>query len=149
MRGLASVVVGFGVAAMCAGLAWGGVLDEQPKRVEASGAWVRTPTGGDTTTTAFVDVDNPTMYDVYLVSAATDAAGKVELRDKGQSGDPQGQLKKFITVPAFGSMAMDPKGEHLLMTDLKRPLKEGDTVSISLTTDSGVVLEVSAKVRKE
>jgi copper(I)-binding protein len=148
MRGVASCVVGFGVAAMCLGLAGDSVAGQQ-KNVEASGGWVKPPAAGETATTAFVDVDNPTMYDVYLMSAATDVAGKVEFRDKGQSGDPQGQVRKSITVPAFSSIAMDPNGVHLLLTDLKRPLKSGDTVALTVTTDGGVVLQVSAAVRKE
>ena len=44
---------------------------------------------------------------------------------------------------------MDPKGVYLLLTDLKRPLKDGDMVSLTLTTDGGAALKVSAAVRKE
>lgn len=146
MRSVACFVVGVGVAALCSG---GVVLAGQPKRVEASGGWVKTPMAGETTATAFVDVDNPTMYDVYLMSATTDVAGKVDFRDRSQSGDPLGQVRKTITVPAYGSIAMDPKGVYLLITDLKRPLKDGDAVMLMLATDGGIMLQVSASVRKE
>ena len=144
-----AVLCAFGVAAMCAGLAGGDVVAAQQKKVEASGGWVKEPAAGETTATAFVDVDNPTIYDVYLMSAATDVAGKVEFRDKSEKGEPQGQVKKTVTVPAFGSVIMDPNGVQLLLTDLKRPLKGGDTVSLMLKTDGGVELQVSAAVRKE
>ena len=149
MRRVASWVVGFGVVAVCAGLGVANVLAGPQKNVEASSGWVKTPAAGETAATAFVAVDNPTQYDVYLMSAATDAAGKVEFRDKSEGGDPQGQVKKTINVPAFGSLAMDPKGVYLLLTDLKRPLKDGDMVSLTLTTDGGATLKVSAAVRKE
>ena len=149
MRRVTSYLVSVGIAAMCLGLAGGDVVAGQQKRVEAVGGWVKEPAAGDTTVIAFVDVDNPTMYDVYLTSAATDAAGKVEFRDKSQKGDPQGQVRKTVTVPAFGSIAMEPNGVQLLLTDLKRPLKGGDTVSLMLKTDGGVELQVSAAVRKE
>ena len=145
MRRVASWVVGFGVVAVCAG----NVLAGRQKNVEVSSGWVKTPAAGETTAAAFVDVDNPTQYDVYLMSAATEAAGKVEFRDRGQAGDPQGQVRKTIKVDAFGSLAMDPKGVYLLLTDLKRPLKDGDSVSLTLTTDGGAMLQVSAAVRKE
>ena len=149
MRRVASCVVRLGILAACAGLAGDNVLAGGQKNLEASSGWVKTPAAGDTTATAFVAVDNPTMYDVYLVSAVADVAGKVEFRDKGEGGDPQGQVKKTINVTAFGSLAMDPKGVFLLLTELKRPLKDGDTVSLTLTTDGGEMLKVSAAVRKE
>ncbi len=149
MRRVASWVVGFGVVAVCAGSGTGNVLAGQEKNVEASSGWVKTPAAGETTAAAFVAVDNPTQYDVYLMSAATDVAGKVEFRDKSGSSDPQGQVRKTINVSAFDSLAMDPKGVYLLLTDLKRPLKDGDMVSLTLTTDGGATLQVSAAVRKE
>jgi copper(I)-binding protein len=149
MRRVASWVVGLGVVAVCAGAGIGEVRAGQEKNVEASNGWVKTPAAGETTAAAFVAVDNPTQYDIYLTSAVTDVAGKVEFRDKSGSGDAQGQVKKTISVPAFGSLAMDPKGVYLLLTDLKRPLKDGDMVSLTLTTDGGTTLKVSAAVRKE
>jgi copper(I)-binding protein len=85
------------------------------------------------------------MYAIYLVSATSDMAGKVEFRDASQG--PQGL--KDVTVDAYGTTYMSPKGIHMYFSDLKRPLKEGDTVSITLTTELGVMVEVSALVKKE
>ena len=149
MRRVASWVCGIVVVAVCAGPGLGHVSAGQQKNVEASNGWVKTPAAGETTAAAFVAVDNPTQYDIYLTSAATDAAGKVEFRDKNDSSDAQGQVRKTVNVPAFDSLAMNPKGVYLLLTDLKRPLKDGDMVSLTLTTDGGATLQVSAAVRKE
>jgi hypothetical protein len=125
------------------------VFAGQQKNVEASSGWVKTPAAGEATAAAFVTVDNPTQYDIYLVSAVTDVAGKVEFRDKTGSSDAQGQVRKTINIAAFDSLAMDPKSVYLLLSDLKRPLKDGDMVSLTLTTDGGAMLQVSAAVRKE
>jgi copper(I)-binding protein len=99
----------------------------QQKDPSASGAWVRLPAPGETTATAFVAIDNPTMYDIYLASASADVAGKVEFRQADASGALKPGAIKDVTVPAYGSLEMDPKGVQIVLSELKRPLKEGDT----------------------
>ena len=125
------------------------VIARQGPDVAASKGWVKVPAPGETMTAAFAVVENPTMYDVYLVSATADVAGKVEFREKVNGNNAEAQVKKFVTVPAYGSVIMDPNGVYLVLMDLKRPLKETDPVSLTLTTDVGVALRVSASVRKE
>ena len=126
--------------ALC--LASGATLVAQEKKVTASNGWVKTPAAGETQTRAFVSIENPGMYEVNVTSARSDTAAKVELRDGSQA-------VTFINVPAFGSVEMTTAGPHLLLTGLKRPLKDGDTVTLTLSTDVDVTLTVSASVRKE
>src|SRR4029077_294800 len=110
--------------------------------------WVKLPTG-QSQAMAFVAIENPTMYGIYVTSASSEAAGKVELRDGSQAGDARLKPVEFISVPAYESLDMGPNGPHLMLLDLKRALKEGDRVSLALTTDNAGTLEVSAVVRKE
>jgi copper(I)-binding protein len=84
-----------------------------------------------------------------VVSATADAAGKVELRDGGQTGDARLKPVEFISVPAYESIDMKPDSVHLMLLDLKRPLKEGDKVALTLATDNAGTLEVPAVVRKD
>lgn len=123
------------------------LLAAQQKSVSAAGGWVKLPAASETATAAFVVVENPTMYDVYLVSATTDAAGEVQFRDAGKTTGGAPAVVKEITAPAYDRVELTPAGLHLWLTQLKRPLKAGDTVAISLTTDGGVKLEVTAEVR--
>jgi copper(I)-binding protein len=114
----------------------------QDKKVTASGGWVKTPAAGATEAQAFVSIENPGMYEVNVTAASSDAAAKVELRDGSQA-------VTFINVPAFGSVEMTRGGAHLLLTGLKRPLKDGDTVTLTLSTDVDMALIVQARVRGE
>ena len=75
------------VAAM---LAIGHVVAAQDKPIRAADAWVKLPAPGETQAMAFANVENPTMYAVYIQSAAADAAGRVELRDASLAGDQSG-----------------------------------------------------------
>ena len=135
-------------AAMLVALALAG-LAAQGKRVTASGGRVKLPAAGEAQAMAFVAIDNPTMYEIYVVSATADAAGKVELRDGGQGGDERLKPVEFISVPAYESIDMKPDSVHLMLLDLKRPLKEGDKIGLTIATDNAGTLEVTAIVRKE
>jgi len=130
------------VATLLCLLVLGPALLAQEKKVAAADGWVKTPAAGDTQALAFVTIDNPGMYEVNVTSAMSDAAAKVELRDGSQA-------VTFISVPAFGSLDMTPGGGHLLLTGLKRSLKDGDSVTLTLATDVDVTLTVRAVVRKE
>jgi copper(I)-binding protein len=110
-------------------------------------SWVTLPAAGETQALAFVTIENPTMYGIYVTSATADAAGKVELRDGGQSGDARFKPLEFISVPAYDRVDMGANGVHLLLLDLRRSLKEGDKVAVTLATDNAGTLETTAIVR--
>jgi copper(I)-binding protein len=120
----------------------------EQKAITTSKGWVKAPTAGATTATAFAVVENPTMYDVYLVSATSDAAGAIEFRSSAAGGAPPAAME-VIEAPAYGRVELKPDGVHMLLKDLKRPLKAGDTVTIVLTTDNGATIDVAAEVRAD
>jgi hypothetical protein len=118
------------------------VLAGQEKGVKTSNGWVKLPAPGETEAMAFVTVENAGMYEVNITSATADAAGKVELRDGGQA-------VTFINVPAYGRVDMSATGVHLVLIGLKRALKTGDTMTLTLATDMDVTLNVAASVRAQ
>ncbi len=130
----AAVVASFGTAVTLA----------QDKPITATDAWVKLPEPGAKTTEAYATVNNPGMYAIYLVSGTTDIAGKVEFKDASKGNATQ----EDVTVIAYESTYMDPKGVHMYLSDLKRELKEGETVYITLKTELGIPVEVEAKVKK-
>jgi periplasmic copper chaperone A len=140
------VLVGIALLLTAAGAA--GIAAQQ-KTVSASQAWVKAPAADQTLTEAFVVVENPTMYDVFLTAAVTEAAGSIEFRDVRKPGGASAQVVKQVAVPAYESITMDPKGLHMVLSGLKRPLKDGDTIPLTLTMYDGLTVEVSAAVKKE
>jgi periplasmic copper chaperone A len=130
------------VAAAAALVLASAVVAGQDKGVKASNGWVKLPASGGAQTMAFVTLENPAMYEINITSATADAAGNVELRDDGRS-------VTFINVPAYGRVDMSETGAHLLLNGLTKPLKNGDTVTLTLSTDMDVTLSVPAVVRRE
>jgi len=119
----------------------------QGKEPSAVTAWVAVPAAGATSTAAYVEVNNPTMYDIYVVSATADGtAAKVELRGPTAAGAEAPVVTEF-PVPAYGSISAAADAPHLRLLDLSRPLKAGDAVALVLTTDGGLKLKVSAGVK--
>lgn len=85
-------------------------------------------------------LNNPSMYDIYVISGESEAAEKVELV---QGGKPAGSL----TVPAYGSLELEAAGAHVTLSQLKGQLKAGDEVKLTLQTDGGVAIAIAAIVK--
>ena len=119
-------------------------LVAQEKKPEISSAWVKLPAAGETAAHAYAIVENPTMYDFYVVSATADVAGSIEIRRAGKDGPVT-----EVTVPAYGQLSMNQQGVHLVLKDLKKPLAESDKVSLTLVTEVGTKLTVDAVVKKD
>lgn len=113
----------------------------------AVSAWVAAPAAGATTTSAYVEISNPTMYEIYITGASSDAAPKVELR-AGASGGAEPAVVPEFPVPAYGGTQAAAAAPHLRLVGLSRPLAPGDTVQLTLTTDGGATLKVAAPVRQ-
>lgn len=113
-------------------------------QIAASAAWVQAPAAGATSTSAFLVIENPTMYDVYVVGVASPAAGGAEIV-RGDGATPV----KELAVPSFGQVELKPGDVHVVLKDLKRALAAGDEVELTLTSDGGESVKVSAAVRQE
>jgi copper(I)-binding protein len=118
------------------------------KAPSASEGWIKVSPADAATAAAFAVVDNPTMYDVYLVSASSDIASEVVFGDANRAGTAPAAIKE-VTAPAYGKVELKPEGLHLVLKGLKRPLKAGETVALTLMTDGGVAIPVTAIVKTQ
>jgi hypothetical protein len=103
----------------------------------AEGAWAES--AGDAVG-VYATISNPSMYDVYVVSATSDAAASAQLMEGAKPASS-------ITVPAYGSVDFKPGGPHVKLTGMKSPLKAGDEVTLTLETDGGVALAIAAIIK--
>ena len=104
----------------------------------AADAWAATLPDGSVA--VYATINNPTMYDVYLVSGKSDSAGKVELI----SGD---KPVLTITVPAYGSTELTPGTAFVRLSELKKELKVGDQLTLTVETDGGISIPIAAVVK--
>jgi copper(I)-binding protein len=92
------------------------------------------------TASVYLAINNPTMYDIYVVSATSDAAGKVELYSAEKPVEN-------MTVAAYGSLELKAGGMFLRLSDLKRELKAGESITVTMMTDGGVPIVAVAAVK--
>jgi hypothetical protein len=111
--------------------------------------YVRMAPPGSKTTAAFMTLKNAGDKEAKLVTAAAPAASVTELHNHINDGGVMRMRQvKEIAVPARGEVALKPGGYHVMLIDMKAPLKEGDHVVITLGFADGSSKEVHATVRK-
>lgn len=119
--------------------------------VTVSDPWVRATAPGQNVAGAYMELTSPGGG--ALVSAASPVAGVVELHSmKVEDGVMKMRAVPRIDLPAGQAVKLAPGGYHVMLMDLKRELKPGDTVPITLTLEgrdqAKTNLEVKAAVRE-
>jgi copper(I)-binding protein len=118
--------------------------------IEISGAWVRATAPGQDA--AGVDATITSKQAATLVGVSSPVAKTAELHSMTNEG---GMMKmrevKEIELPAGKRVSLRESGYHLMLNGLKAPLKEGETVPLTLSIKVGkqsvVKLETKAEVR--
>ena len=104
--------------------------------------------GGGGTGAVYATVSNSGAEADALVSASSDAAQTVELHEViSESGVMKMRPVPKIAVPAGGKIEMKPGGYHVMLLGLKRDLKPGEKVAVTLKFERGGDVQVEAPVR--
>ena len=128
--------------ALCSFTSWAGVIVESP--------WVRGTVEGQQTSGAFMTLR--TTSDIAIVGVATPVAGMAEIHEmKLEGGVMKMRAAPRLSLSAGQTIALKPGGYHIMLMGLKRPLKTGDIVPITLKVEgAGRKIEsvtVKAEVR--
>lgn len=113
--------------------------------------WVRGTVAGQKATGAFLQITS--VAGGKLISAASPVAGVVELHEMTMDGNVMKMraLPNGLDLPAGKAVVLKPGGLHVMLMDLKQPLKAGSTVPITLVVEGAAnkreTVEVKATVR--
>lgn len=111
--------------------------------------YVRMVPPGAMATAAFMVLKNSGDKDVKLVKAENSASKITELHTHlNEDGVMKMRQVAAIDIKAKGEAALQPGGLHVMMIDLKGPMKEGDKVAITLGFDDGSSKKIEAPIRK-
>ena len=120
-------------------------------QVEVRAAWVRGTAPGQTTAGAYMELTSDRR--ASLLGAESPAAGSAEIHEMKKEGNVMRmRAVTRLELPPGKTVELKPGGHHMMLVDLKRPLKKGDLVPIRLKVELSdktiKTIQVLAEVRE-
>ncbi len=118
--------------------------------VEVKDAWVRGTVTGQKATGAFLEITSKSG--ATLVGAASPVAGVSEIHEmKMDGGIMKMRAVERLELPAGKPVQLAPGGYHVMLLNLKQPLKRGDSVALTLQVETPgkkvEAVQIKAEVR--
>jgi periplasmic copper chaperone A len=116
------------------------------KAVSISQPWARATPGGATIGAAYVDISGLAGGNGdKLLGASSPAAGRVEVHTHlMEDGVMKMRKVDSVTILPGKTLNLAPGGEHLMLFDLKTPLKQGNSIPLTLKFEVSGDISLSA-----
>ncbi len=103
-------------------------------QVTAEQAWARATVVQQRASAAFMRLTS--SVDARVVEVRSPVAGVARIHEmKLDGGVMRMRALQQLELPAGKTVELRPDGAHVMLMDLKRPLKEGDTLPLTLVID--------------
>ncbi len=100
--------------------------------VSVTGAWTRASVPGQTG--AALQFSITSRRDAHLVAISSPVAGSVEIHSMTrENGVMKMHAIESLPLPAGKPVDLGASGNHVMLNDLKRPLKAGDSIPFTVT----------------
>jgi|SRR5690606_8484841 len=107
----------------------------QPAQLEIDQAWARDTVGRTANAAVFMTIRSPAAD--RLVGASAEIAGETDLMTMTGGSEAMEMIYlDAIDIPAGEPVALDPRGLHVWLADLERPLIAGESFPLSLTFEN-------------
>ena len=112
-------------------------------------AWIREPPPRSPAA-GYLVIENRGDDPVVLVAVATEAAAQTEIHIMEHTDDRMTMRRvSELQVPAGEEVALKPGGTHLMLMELRRPLRDGNEVELVLRFGDGTERRTLVPVRKK
>lgn len=112
--------------------------------------WSREMPPSAPTAAAYFVVHNQGARADRLLGAETPVAGKAQLHQHlNRDGLMKMEHVPAVEIPAGGEAAFVPMGYHVMLFDLKRPLRDGDRFPLTLHFEQAGTVTLEVVVQKE
>jgi copper(I)-binding protein len=111
--------------------------------------WSRATPGGAKIGGGYLTIENEGSTPDRLIGGSADIAGKVEVHEMAMNNGVMTMrpLDKGLTIEPGKTVKLAPGGNHLMMFDLKGPLKQGDKLPVTLEFEKAGKVQVSLDVQ--
>jgi hypothetical protein len=147
---LASTVAALSAAILCYCVA---TAPAQAAEVKAGDlvitqAWSRATPGGAKVGGGYLTIENKGSTPDRLIGGSADVAGKVEVHEMAVNNGVMTMrpLDKGLTIEPGQTVKLAPGGQHLMLLDLKNPLKAGEKLPITLDFEKAGKVKVTFDV---
>ena len=110
--------------------------------------WTRATPGGAKVAGGYLNITNSGAAADKLVGGSTDIAGRFEVHEMSMNGGVMQMrpLNEGLELKSGQTVELKPGGYHVMFLDLKRQLKQGETVKATLQFEKAGKVDVTFKV---
>jgi copper(I)-binding protein len=105
-----------------------------PRSISIEKPWARETVEGQAAGGGFMTIVNNGQREDQLVSASSPASHEVQIHTMSMDGRVMRmrQLTDGLPIPAKGKVELKPRGLHIMFIGLKKPLRPGTSVPVTL-----------------
>lgn len=140
---------GFAIAFTALVLTAGSALAHEYKAgtVTVSHPWARATPPNAKVGAAYFTAEASRLAGDRLMSAKSDVAGRAEIHNHiNEGGVMKMRPVESVIVSAGNKVTFKPSGYHVMLMDLKQPLKEGDILPLTLVFEKAGEIKVEATI---
>lgn len=142
------------LAVLAAVLAGGVCLGARAQTVQAGdirieNPWARATPGQSRVGAAYFTIREVGRHPDRLLGVSSPLAGRGELHThRSEGGVMQMRQVQAVDIPSGGSVELQPGGFHVMLMDLKQPLREGEPFVLTLEFERAGRVEVTVPVTR-
>jgi copper(I)-binding protein len=112
-------------------------------------AWSRATPGGAKVAGGYLTIENKGSAADRLIGGSADVADKVQVHEMAMNNGVMTMrpLDQGLTIEPGKTVKLAPGGYHLMLLDLKSPLKRGDKVPVTLEFEKAGMVKLSFDVQ--
>ena len=112
-------------------------------------AWSRATPGGAKVGGGYLTIENKGSTPDRLIGGSADVADKVQVHEMAMNNGVMTMrpLDKGLVIEPGKTVKLAPGGYHLMLLDLKSPLKQGDKLSVTLEFERAGKVSLSLDVQ--
>ena len=120
----------------------------QESEIVVENGYVRESIPGTTISSAYMTLNNSSSKNLQLVAASSSVSDRVEIHEHTMAdGLMRMRQRESVEILANDSTIFQPSGFHLMIFDLKQPLKAKENITITLHFDDQSSIDANYLVK--